>query len=247
MLDIYEIRKYLNGKTSQDEFLIEVKNAVEDIRSRGKTFGSFTKGEGFERITLEHYLNTTQANIQNLRDTSEDDSKVLIEAIICDMCNNMAHAEELIKGDNRKRKTALFSMKTSMIKKIAKECEKEGNECYGKSYDIVKNYESFFVDIPMHGQISWHLKKGNAVKCKEYPYEKCNTVYRNCDFLSYNGIQKSAKLPEHIEVVMSSFSNDEMLERLNSIGKVKITNQEIRNNRVNNENKKYVSGDDQER
>ena len=243
MLDIYEIKKYLKGKTNQDEFLIEVKKAIADIRDRSKSLGSFTKSEGIETITLDDYLLSANYNIQNLRDTSEEDSKVLIEAIICDMCNNMAHAEELIKGDNRKRKTALFSMKTSLIKEIAKECEKEGNECYGKLYDSEKDCESFFVDIPMHGQISWHLGKNNFLKCKDYPYIKHNTVYRNCDFLSYNGIQKSADLPEHINVVMKSFDNAEMVNGLSSIGKVKSTNEEI----IIQKNKDDVGSDDQER
>jgi len=243
MLDIYEIKKYLSGKTSQDEFLKKVRSDIEDIRNRGETFGSFTKGKDFERISLEDYLKTANSNIQNLRDTSEEDSKVLIEAIICDMCNNMAHAEELIKGDNRKRKAALFSMKTSMIKEIVKECQKEENECYGKSYDSEKDCESFFVDIPMHGQISWHLGKRNSVKCKDYPYIKQNTVYRNCDFLSYNGIPRRADLPEHIRVVMNSFDNSEMLEGLNSIGKVKSTNEEI----ISPKNRNDIESDGQER
>ena len=127
------IKKYLSGKTSQDEFLKKVRSDIEDIRNRGETFGSYTKGKDFERISLEDYLKIANSNIQNLINTSEEDSKVLIEAIICDKCNNMAHAEELIKGDNKNRKIGLFSMKTSMIKEIVKECEKEGNECYGKS------------------------------------------------------------------------------------------------------------------
>ena len=87
MFDIYEIKKYLDGKTSQYDFLVEVRNAIADIRNRGKTFGSFTKGEGYERITLEVYLMTANSNIQNLMDTSKGDSKILIEAIVCDICN----------------------------------------------------------------------------------------------------------------------------------------------------------------
>lgn len=219
MLDMYTIKRYINGEIDEKEFYEVVNATFETLYQKAKEHGSNSKdGTANIKIGAKDYIHSALKDwkaISLIEDDEVGEAKMLPElAAICDMCNNLAHASELIKDNDGKMTASLFALKTAMIRQIAKECEEQGNSCYGKTYDLGKHCETFIVDIPMYGQISWHLGK-KKIDCKEYDFEKDITDYRNCDFLNRSITSSNIKdLPAHTRKVMEAMDNEEMKENL---------------------------------
>lgn len=211
MLDLDTIKRYINGEIEKKDFDKAVTGMFEGVYQKAKECGSNSKDGKIDAKDYIHSALKDWKAVNLIEDDEVGEAKMLPElAAICDMCNNLAHASDLIKDNNYKRTSLLFALKTTMIKQIAKECERQGNECYGKTYDIGKHCETFIVDIPMYGQISWHLGK-KKIDCKEYDFEKDITDYRNCDFLSRSITSSNIKdLPTHTRKVMEAMDNEEM-------------------------------------
>lgn len=214
MIDMYIIKKFLTGEVDENEFYESVNEDFQKIRQRFKEYGSSYKEEnGNIRSNADDYIESALMDLESIK-SAEKYELIFKEAAICDMCNNLAHASKLIKDNDARTTASFFSLKIDMIKQIAKECEMQGNRCYGKGYDLKKNCETFIVDIPMYGQISWHLG-GRTVSCKQYDFEKDKTDYRNCDFLNRNIKYSDIKsLPTHTQKVLLAMDNEEMAESL---------------------------------
>lgn len=214
MIDMYIIKKFLNGEVEEDEFYKNVNETFQKMSQRFKEYSSrYKEGNKIIRTDANDYIKSALEDLESIKSAGEDE--ILIkEASICDMCNNLAHASKLIKDNNVRMTTSLFSLKTNMIRQIVKECKAQENECYGISYDIEKDCETFTVDIPACGQISWHLG-GEKVECKMYDFEKDKTDYRNCDFLNRNiSYSEIKEFPKHTQKVMLAIDNEEMNKSL---------------------------------
>ena len=214
MINMYIIKKFLTGEGDENEFYDSVNEAFQEIRQRFKEYGSSYKEEnGKISSNAESYINSASEDLESIK-SAEKNEPILREAAICDMCNNLAHASKLIKDNDARTTASFFSLKIDMIKQITKECEMQGNRCYGKGYDLKKKCETFIVDIPMCGQISWHLG-GQTVSCKQYDFEKDKTDYKNCALLNrkvkYSDIKR---LPTHTQKVLLAMDNEEMAESL---------------------------------
>lgn len=219
MLNVYTIKRFINGEIDEEDFNEVVNGTFETLYQKAKEYGSNGKDGAMNvKVRAKDYIKSALKDwkaINLIENEEEGEAKMLPkQAAICDMCNNLAHASDLIRDNNYKRTASLFSLKTNMINQIAKECERQGNECYGKTTDTKKNSETFIVDIPMYGQVAWHLGK-KKIDCKEYDFEKDITDYRNCDFLSRSITSSNIKdLPAHTRKVMEAMDNEEMAESL---------------------------------
>lgn len=222
MLDMYTIKRFINGEIDENEFKENVEEFIANLETLMKKYGERSEIHGYKYERIENIDNekTGAGYIESARtdlETSvliEATEKLPKEAAICDMCNNLAHASRLIKADTKRITSSLFGLKTTMIEEIAKECERQGNECYGKGYDS-KGRETFMVDIPSYGQIAWHLGKQN-IKCKkQYDFEKENTdYYKNCDFLAW--AVPEGKMGNHTIKVVKAKNIGEMMQSLYS-------------------------------
>ncbi len=223
MLDTQIIKKFVNEEIDENEFKENVKEVIASLNELINKYGAKSEKEYDKNgmligeITASDYISSAITDLDALKLIEEEEEelkKLPTEAAICDMCNNFAHASRLIKYDTKRITSSMFSLKNDMIEQIIKECDIQGNKCYGKGYDSIKDCETFIVDIPMYGQISWHLG-GRTVSCKQYDFEKDKTDYRNCDFLNRNIKYSDIKrLPTHTQKVLFAMDNEEMVESL---------------------------------
>lgn len=226
MLDMYTIKRFINGEIDENEFKENVEEFIANLNILIDKYGA--KSETYERIenidsekTVDSYIKSARTDLEALelieKDQEGEFKKIPKEAAICDMCNNLAHATRLIKDDTKRTTSSLFGLKIVMIDEIAKECERQGNKCYGKAWDLRKNCETFIVDIPSYGQIAWHLGKRN-IKCKKkYDFEKdekSDKENKNCELLA--GELPFSKMGDHTTKVVKAKNIEEMMQSLYS-------------------------------
>lgn len=224
MLNMHIIKRFINGEIDENEFKENIKEFTKILEKCIDVCGSNSityrnKDGEVKEIDASKYIESAKIDLGAIdlieKDEEGELKKLPKEAAICDMCNNLAHASRLIKADTKKITSSLFGLKIAMINEIKKECEMQGNECYGKKYDIERYCETFIVDIPSYGQIAWHLGK-EKIDCKGYDFEKEKTDYQNCEFLNRKEIKNDTikYLPTHTKIVRSSTNYEEMREDL---------------------------------
>lgn len=226
MLDMDTIKRFINGEINENEFEKNVNGFIDELNKSIAECGENSiiyrdkYGREEDKITASKYIDFARTDLEATKDDDDiEEGNLVRKAAICDMCNNLAHASNLIKDENRGRTSSLFALKVTMIEQIIEECKTIGNECYGKKYDLEKDCGAFAVDIPQHGQISWHLGRKivrkKIVECKDYDFEIDKTEERNCDFLACNvKYSKKRNLPKHTIKVLDAPNIEEMMKSL---------------------------------
>lgn len=209
MTDLMEtIRKYKSGE-------IDIQILINKVCMVANLVSNEIQGGGIDAYSFRQPV---YDELQYLQDASCEDNSLRLDALLCDIANNLAHSLlEKNKVHKTQRTTILASemmgVKKGMSISIIKECLRTGNKSYGLKEG------GFFVDIPMCGQIGWHFPGHCGLKAKAYdfPIEIKSVEYPNKKFLC-EGLKKDElhKFSERLKKVIECEDIETLNESLYS-------------------------------
>ena len=150
----------------------------------------------------------------------EEDNNLRLQALLCDIFNNLAHSLKESKTKNvftGSLSAQMFGMKKSMVFEIIKECKKTNNKSYGLVSDELQKDNIFVVDIPGCGQVKWHFPKSIDVYSQKYPFQIVdngkNLTNKNL-ILQEKTTSDIRHLSEHNQMVIGALDVEEMNQKL---------------------------------
>ena len=200
------IRNYQRGK-------IDVETLVKELRTVAYDIGREVEGGGLDAYSFRQ---SAFDEIGYIEDAAGEDNNLRLDALLCDIANNLAHS---LKEKNKVKRTEqtskmeaeMMGIKKGMAIEIIRECQRTGNRAYGLKEG------GFFVDIPMCGQIGWHFPGHCGLKAQEYefPIEIKSVEYPNKKFIC-EGLkpEELSKFSERMRKVIDCMDVEELNEAL---------------------------------